>query len=49
MRKVNIMDADKRIVDEGIIVMDNLDDTVVVDCKRIGLINVPKSAIVKER
>jgi len=42
MRKVEILDLDGRIVDEGVVMMDNLDGTAIVECKRMGLINVPK-------
>jgi len=45
MREVKIIDLDGRIVDRAVIEMDNLDDTVLVNAKRMGLINVPKRLI----
>lgn len=43
--RVKIVDLDGRVVDRGVIEMDNLDDTVLVNAMRMGLINVPKCLI----
>ncbi len=46
--QVEILGEDERVVDCGVIELDNFDDTVVVDCKRMGLVNIPKDLIRKK-
>jgi len=46
--QVEILGEDERVVDCGVIELDNFDDTVVVDCERMGLVNIPKDLIRKK-
>ena len=46
--QVEILGENGKVVDCGVIEIDNFDDTAIVDCKRMGLINVPKDLIRKK-
>jgi len=46
--QVEILGENGKVVDCGVIEIDNFDDTAIVDCERMGLVNVPKDLIRKK-